>query len=572
LAQVNKFEISPHPDAPQLSDPKEAPVYLSQLIKEASSENFQGTEEVRDLMRQASLVNLWFFLKFVAGFAGPFDKLNTNLHREMCNFAQLTMKPGKKAGAFVPRFHYKSTIFTIGAPAWLPLRDPDTRLKINASKVDRACDFVQTTQRIYDSNELFGWLFEDYVPEKSQYGWNAFEMTVPNRRKHYKEPTLRAGSVGEASEGDHFTGIIHDDIIGKKVLDVMGQSNIEMAKITKGFKTDNSTLIIDAVSSFVFVVGTRYGLDDTYEEVMKSLKRLFGYRKVLALGGYKERDSGEWAVYYRCVKEEDGDGKQRIIFPEAITEDYLSKMLEDDPWTYWTQMVNLPQQAGMAEFLNLKVHDCEVVKEEENYFVEIEFPRERIPIEKLEVTGGFDPAFTESGLTAKTSRSAIAIWGQDALRRKFLLDLRVGYVSPLTALDWIFELVEKYKGSIKVFYFEKAASQKFLRELAENQRLERGIFVTFGDVSAIGDKDARIRSVLGPDLEAGRVYVNRVPGVGTEFKQEVKSFPQAHLKDVLDASVIALAKNMAPLSEEEEEGIEEQEEAFRSRITNAFGW
>ena len=59
-----------------LSDPKKAVLYLDQLGKEASSENFQATDEVKDLMRQASLVSLWFFLKFVAGFAGPFDKLN----------------------------------------------------------------------------------------------------------------------------------------------------------------------------------------------------------------------------------------------------------------------------------------------------------------------------------------------------------------------------------------------------------------------------------------------------------------------------------------------------------------
>ena len=564
-----RFVISPHEDAPQLSDPEKAPLYLDQLIGEMQG-NLQVTEEVRELMRQASLVNLWFFLKFVAGFAGPFDKLNTDLHREMCNFAQLMMRSGKKAAAYIPRFHYKSTIFTIGAPGWLPLRNPDVRIRINASKVERGSDFLETTQRMYDSNELFAWLFPDSVPERNAKGWNAFEMTVPNRRKYYKEPTIKAGSVGESSEGDHFDGIIHDDIIGKKVLNVMGQSGTEMYKITKDWKTDNSTLIIDAFISWIFVVGTRYGLDDTYEETLKNLKHLYGYRKVLFLGGYREDEKNEWEVYYRCVREDDEQGVPQIVFPEAITESYLEKMLEDDPWTYWTQMVNLPQQAGLVEFAAMTIRDCETVWKDEDWWVYVCGTDEWIPMGKLEVTGGFDPAFTEKGITAKTSRSAVVLWGQDQLRRKFLIDYRVGYVSPLTAIDWIFELVEKYKGYVRVFYFERAAGQKFLRQLAEDEKVKREIWVTFDDVSAVSDKDARIRSVLASDLEAGRMYAPRSGAL--EFREEVKGFPQARLKDLLDASVTALVRNQTPMSDDEEFEIDEQDRKFSERVVSSFGW
>lgn len=920
LAEVSQpyFTISPHPDAPELSDPKKAPLYLAQLSAEVGSDHFQTTEEVRNLMRQASLVNLWFFLKCVAGFAGPFEKLNTNLHREMCNFAQLMMKPGIKAASFDPRFHFKdldvstpiltvdqgwiklgevkigdrvfssngnpvevigigerfyeragyrivfsdgevvcgdthlwrvvrhkrkrpvlkngkrgsisyreseivearelhvgddigvlenpivgpirelpidpyllgvwlgdghsrdpritcsirdnelihhlslsgcrirqrgysgrpkiiiisilemrsvfrelklfgnkhipeiykkaskkqrfallqglmdtdgnagggkdgstatfcntnvrlvedtyelavslalrprkrkywirvqgkpyafyqvsfqhfsdrncfllkrksimakkpslnreirkiwriepviipetsciaveggmfvvgkelipthnSTIFTIGAPAWLPLRDPNIRLRINASKVERASDFVQATQRVYDSNVLFAWLFPDSAMGKNQPGNNALEMLVPNRTRYFKEPTIRGGSVGEASEGDHFTGIIHDDIIGKKVLDAMGQSNVEMAKITRGFKIDNSTLIIDAVSSFIFAVGTRYGLDDTYEEIMQNLKRLYGYRKVLPLGGYKERADGEWIVYYRCVREDDENGVSRIIFPAAITEEYLEKMLDDDPWTYWTQMINLPQQAGLAEFTEFVVHDCEVVWREgrvedeggpaaPGWWVHILFPEEWISFGSLEITGGLDPAWTETGITAKTSRSAVEVWGQDCLRRKFLIDMKVGYVSPLTAIDWIFQFIDKYMGSVKIFYFEKAGGQKFIKQLAEEERLKREVFVSFEDMLASGDKDGRIRTVLGPDLEAGRVYANKAASL--DFKAEVKAFPQTRMKDTLDGAVIALAKSIPPMSEDEEDSVSEQDEQFRTREVNSFGY
>lgn len=100
------FLITPHPLAPTLSTAPDAGLIVSQLITDVSSGHVAlGSEETRTLLAEAGLVSLWFFLKFIAGFNGPFDKLNTGLHRDMCNFRQSPhcMAPGVRAGICMPR-------------------------------------------------------------------------------------------------------------------------------------------------------------------------------------------------------------------------------------------------------------------------------------------------------------------------------------------------------------------------------------------------------------------------------------------------------------------------------------
>jgi hypothetical protein len=97
------LEIAPHPEAPLFSQEKDPALVLKQAISEISSQGgFRDTEQIRQLLRQAGFVSLWFYLKFIAGYSGPYNLLNTDLHVEMCNFRQrATVTPGFK-GSHVP--------------------------------------------------------------------------------------------------------------------------------------------------------------------------------------------------------------------------------------------------------------------------------------------------------------------------------------------------------------------------------------------------------------------------------------------------------------------------------------
>ena len=571
------FEIAPHPDAPQFTDIESAKTYIQQLITEITSPSFDPNKEAISLLRQACLVNLWFFLRFVASHSGPFEKLNNELHLQMCNFRQKGIRPGSRIAAALSRGYYKSTVFTSGGNAWEMLRDPSVRICIFNAVVDKAMDFMHTAQRIFDSNELFRFLFPEFVPEQNQEKWNDRVAILPNRPRHYNEPNLRVGGVGGASEGGHFDLLSMDDLIGLKQLNADRQSSSEMYRVANWFQSSSTTLLTTPKQGRIVCVFTRYSVDDVYESIMQDMKSFVGYEEVLKQGNYKvDSDDGTWDVFYRCAEEHG-----RAILPEIMDMADLDNL---DHWTRMTQYQNMPQSSSLAEFssygiktasLDLKAmegardaffiqkkvssHDSNVIRD---VF---------IPLDSLDLIGAIDPAGTEKYITARTSRTAITVWGEDAEQYKYLIDLRVGYVSIYEMFDWVFELNDRYENLIRKWIFESAAFQRVLGEVCKEEQRKRKKFLLFEPVSAIGDKVVRIRGTLGPELEAGRVYV--VDNIGEEFLKEYKLFPQNRYKmDIMDSSVMAIRELIPPLDEQEEEDLEERDRDFIEATQNVAGW
>jgi hypothetical protein len=176
-ASLPRVQIVPHPNAPLFTN-ESAPILLEHLAQEASSSDMQMTPELRELLREAGYVSLWFFLKYIAGYSGPFDLLNDDLHVEMCNFRQDLLKPGSRGALFLPRGHYKSTIVTEGATAWELLRAPWMRIRITNAIAEKAQDFLKSVKAIFEANDLVRALYPEYVPQRSQEGWNDTVLTL----------------------------------------------------------------------------------------------------------------------------------------------------------------------------------------------------------------------------------------------------------------------------------------------------------------------------------------------------------------------------------------------------------
>src|SRR6056297_3230844 len=106
--------ISPHPLAPLYDFPgiiSEYERHLAQqrLLQEAvtvvtSETGWQATEENRQLLRQSGFVNMFFALRFIAGYANAFTRLTPSLHLDIANFYQLMRRfPGTKMDVFLFR-------------------------------------------------------------------------------------------------------------------------------------------------------------------------------------------------------------------------------------------------------------------------------------------------------------------------------------------------------------------------------------------------------------------------------------------------------------------------------------
>ena len=563
------IQLLKHPQAEFFSKP-DGPKVFQQLLTAALSGNFSTENaEIKELLRQAGFVSLWFFLKVIAAYNGPYERLTNHLHVDLANNYQKFMIPGRWSAFFLPRSTYKSTLITYGANAWELLRNPNLSIAMGSAISDRAYDFMHETQRVFDSNEFFQWLYPEYVPDKGQRSWNDKEMTLPNRTRRKVAPSIQVISVGASSQGIHAELLKLDDIVGDAQLTSDRGANADMRRIGNWFRSNIRTLVDEPKKDRVVVTGTRYSIEDPYEYVMDFLGGKFG-------GGWQdipkevkeENINDGWYVYYRQAVE---DNKE--IFPEKLTKKFLNKIREDDPWNYLTQYLNNPYTQEVAELsnyvpgevmLNWSPHD-------NRWIVEYGNPKwakdpqknnknsVRYALEDCDVVIGVDPAATEKGnITAKTSRSAVVVVACTPDKSVLVLDVKADYVSISKVFDWMFDAYEKWHPRITCL--EMNGPFKILEGILINEQEKRAKWISLYPAKARGDKVARIRSTLEPLLRDGRLFLSE--SARENFMGELISFPNGK-KDVLDGFTEAFGEGVFP---EDPEELEEEEEKFESMM------
>jgi hypothetical protein len=570
-----------HSQAP-LFQGADAALIVQQLVDEVSTGAFPTTDEFRTRLRQLGFVNLWFFLKFVAGYNGPFDKLNTRLHLDMCNTRMRYQRPGARFAAFEPRKVFKTTVFTAGAMAWSALRDPNRTHGLFSNTTDFSHNQIHTVQRIYDSNEFFAWLYPEYVPAKNQQRWNNNEGNLPNKTRITVDPTFAGYGVLCNTAGKHPDDMYIDDPVGDKQLSAMREAGMDMMKIRNWLVSNIRSLTKDANAS-VYYCGTRYAADDAHAFIFESVREQLGYWDELDEETYKLSPKGEWSVYYRTVKEHGA-----IIMPEAYTQELLDFTMEQDPWTYWTQMVNNPQKSGIAELNMYSVPGCELVWDEKNrpaiklvHGDENGVPEfEYVLLSSCDVVQAGDPAGTDKGITAKTSRSASGLIAHDAKDRRFVFGVRAGYIKPSEFFEWFWSNAKRYAEVLRVSVLEaqgafKAvahgfADEEYRRNKEAIARRESQVLLKLKPVTKTGGKDVGIRNAIEPLLNAGLLYVEN--GSREEVLGELNVFPASNRKDVLDMLALGLAHTVKPYDVDEVRVREERDQRFKNRVCNAASW
>jgi hypothetical protein len=545
------IELIPHPKAPLFSRP-DGLLTFQQILQEMSSGNASlGNKEVQDIFRQAGFVNLWFFLKGIASHSGPFELLNEDLHMDMCNFRQSLLTPGCRGALFVPRDTFKTTIFTEGASAWELLRDPEMRIRITNQIAAKAEDFMHTVKNIFDSNELFAMLYPEYVPIPNQRRWNETEIVLPNRKRKRREASVESGGVGGASEGHHYDLHLIDDMIGLAALNSGHQSGAEMTHTRNWFWGSEKTLLQSMKTSRVLVVGTRYAVDDVYDDIIARASVNLG----TPMRDFKPAETGKWQVYYRQAIE---NGES--IFPENLTIEGLAEMAQDDYWTYVTQYLNDPQAAGLAEFNEYKVKKCflesntvEIAGGENILIWNIRYFKNGeevlLPLSSCDLITAWDPAASERYMSAKTSRSAGGAIATDCDNNHFILDLRADYVKVTTMFNWMFSMKKKFKEYLRGTFLEAMGAFKVLLPIIREEETRRGENLNLRPVHVVGEKEARIRTILQPVLEQGRLFIDE--HYYDLFWDEQRAFPQSQKKDILDMTSLGVKASIRPLSDAE---------------------
>jgi hypothetical protein len=577
------FAIRPHPEAPSFRDFASGQKALLDLYADITSKH--STTKARstlDMMRQAGLVNLWFFLKVIAGAYGPYNELNDGLNLDMANWRQSDscMSPGARWMALMPRGFLKSTVFSHGANSWLLTRNSEERIRVVNAIISRAEGFKYLTQKTIDANALYailygssmkwtlpdGSLIGSRVPLPNSKEWNAETMVMPNRQRVAPEPSIKAAGVTGSGEGDHHTILNIDDPVGLDAVDWQHQSTVLMENAKKWMNTNLNALLISPKRDVIGIVGTRYAQDDCYEGFSKNAKEVIGAmdEEVTPIPG------GRWSIYYRLVQEEGA-----MIAPEIIDEKELAQM---DPWTAATQYWNMPKKSGLNDFIKYVVKPCKLFHDTNTGLYLISFrddlTDEIRTLNAASLTGviSTDAAAKDKNITVMTSRTSVAVWFMDDSNRAFRVWCKVGYNSMDKTFDSIFEAWNRFPGLLEATLFETNAMQTGLYQLLDKEQQKRKTWINLREAPAKGDKTARIRSVVGWYFAQGLIYAT--PEAVVELQQEKDAFPSKRL-DVLDETEKALSWLRRPPNQEEIEMAEEadmEHELSLVESDNIFGY
>ncbi len=527
--------ISPHPDAPDFAADKNPQLLLQHLAEELRNPNFQITEKVQSLFRQAGLVSLWFYLKFIAGFSGPYDRLNSELHVDMANFRQrVATTPGIKAAGLVPRACFKSTIWSHGGNSWELVRNPSLRIGCTSEIYDRALGFVQTTISTFEQNEFHQWLY----PEHRKANRDGTELILTSRKRRSVEPNLKAITAGGSTQGIHVDLFDCDDIVGDDMLNSDHAGTADMISMGNWLHENMYTLVDGWERSRVLVVGTRYAINDPYEPIMKHTREQLGFWEDI---DYAQDPDGDWITYYRPAIQ-----NEESINPEAFTVAALRNMLETNPWLAQTQYFNNPHAAGVADFATYRPEKVSLDWDDAQDCYVIRFSDRTVPLTKCDVVAGGDPAASEHRAGSRTSKSATGVIARTPDDRVVIIEADSGFVEPTKFFDWLFAYKDKYGLSLRTTYVEAQAGFKAFIPIGRREAALRGRDFAVQPIPALGDKETTIRNIYQPFLNRGKLYLRDT--IAGRFLEEFRVFPSGRM-DLLDALKIAIYKSYKPFDE-----------------------
>ena len=562
----DKPTISPHHLAPlyQTSN-EEQQLLFAQAVQVMTGSGFQDNTDEYHLIRQTGLVNLWFFLRFIASHNAPYDKLNPDLHLDMCNFAQMTNFPGMKAFACLFRGGYKSSVFTHGDNSWTILRDPNTDIILASNIYERSLQFLDFTKIVFKDNELFGRLYPEHVPtwgEKQNPHWSKTEMISAAKTRYLNKPNITAVAVGGSVQGLHSVHFKIDDLIGEHQLNANQLGGADFEKARNWAKAAIRNIPSNNRESRIFVTGTRYGPNDSYTWIWNDMNSLYGYTRGEP---YKLKEDGEWTIYYRAAREDlDGVGLT-IAMPEKWTNEELDKIQAEDPWTYYTQIENRSTFSGLSEFADYQVKECSLTFNLGQAFIqrpEREGRQATIYLTDCDLLLAVDPAGMTSKESAATSKWAISVLARDPENYRYILEAYTDFGPPSVWIPKVFHLFDKYKRyGLRGSFIEMIGPFSILQDRIREEERKRGQSILLRPVkSQKGDKPSRIRNAYQGILDTEKLYATSQ--CLNTIQDQVQSFPNGAWMDLLDCMTIAEVSSFRPKAPEDYE-----EEQFRREVT-----
>lgn len=406
---------------------------------------------------------------------------NEHLHLDI---ARHLRKPSKFKLFLLPRDHLKSTIITKAGATMRMLDNPNIRILIANNTWDNARKFLGSIQKTLVRGALLPMYFGQFESEQ----WNQDEITIRQRKTILDAPTIATTGLEKEQTSQHYDLIIADDLVARE----NARTPEQRAKV-KDYV--NSLMALLEPEGEIWVVGTRWSMDDAYGDLIEE-----GIWDVLQRGAYADED--------RTIP----------IFPEKFSLEklqFLRNKIGQTLFSCWYMNDPISQEA--ADFK----------KEWIKYYA----PGTPHP---SSLYLAVDPGLS---LSRDADYSAFVVAGKFNDHRIRVVDYVRRRVVPSDLVDIIFDLVKKWK--LHRVGIETFAFQKTLKYDIERNQRDRKLFFSIDELKAgrslTGEKtinkEARIRS-LQPLFEQGLVDLR--PDM-SEMVDELLSFPRGKYDDLIDA-------------------------------------
>lgn len=495
-------------------------------------------DELHDRLRANSRKSLFFFTTAVLGW----NKLQQDPHLSLCDFIQNVEPPhGRRKVVLIPRDCYKSTIGSKSLPLWILIQESflgipgrEHRILLVSHSSVNAQKQIKSLRQQIERNTVLQWLFPEVIPDLSKTTWTDTNLLFP-RQGVFGEDTIECAGIDTHLVSRHYTIQIKDDMEDEAAM----MSPTVRQRVISWYKAAEA-LFVDEREAFDLLIGTRWGIDDLYSEIIKNesdtyefmVRPLHHTREDLDEDVRLAKEGGHPRVYPDMDPEvfAPDPAKTYYFFPGLFPEESCRRVrAKQGSFMYSMLYLNNPKDPALAEFRERDFRYF-IFDEEGNLVIEEEDGTTGIvSFDSLKRVLFWDPALSERE-QKQNARNAMVVIGQDHRRRLFVLDVFADWKNPTTLFTKFIGFHQRY--ACHRAAIEDVAFQKILKFPLYHVMHEMDVHFPVLELHPIGDKATRIRALI-PYVESHLLYINRKC---KDFVEELRGFPVFPTKDIIDAA------------------------------------
>lgn len=217
------------------------------------------------------------------------------------------------------REHGKSQSITIGMTIQDVLRNPEITVGIFSHTRAISKSFLRVIKREFETNAILKECFSDILfdnPQKESPKWSEDDGLIVKRKSNPPESTIEAhGLIDGMPTGRHFQLRVYDDVVTTASVSTPEQ----MRKTIDALDMSDNLGQIGGAARFI---GTRYKLNDAYEEYIK--------RGVVIPRIYPATDNGRVDGNPVLFSQEEWDRRVQTQSPAIIASQMLQNPLAED--------------------------------------------------------------------------------------------------------------------------------------------------------------------------------------------------------------------------------------------------